>query len=277
LAPLFIFVFHWGIRGAALATALAQLSGFVWVMYHYADKSSYIHFQSGSYKLKKRIIQDILSIGMSPFLMNLCASVIAIIINRSLVHYGGEQGDLAIGAYGIVNSLVLLFTMIVFGLNMGMQPIAGYNYGAKKNDRGRRLYQLVLIAATIILSVGCGIGLIFTNPIISLFTPNGVLHDLSVKATRIIVLSFPIVGFQIVTSSLFQSIGKAKLAILLSLSRQLIFLIPTLLLLPRFIGLNGVWAAIPVSDTLACIMTFFVLINHWKKLFPKNTAQKENA
>lgn len=271
LAPLFIFAFGWGIRGAAIATAIAQLSGFCWVMAHFLNMSSFIHFQKGFFKLKKRIVGDILSIGMSPFLMNLCASLVAVIVNTSLVKYGGEQGDLAIGAYGIIGSVAMLFIMIVIGLNMGMQPIAGYNYGARRNDRVLKVYKLTLIAATCITTLGFALAILFPITIVSAFTSNAEMKDLSATALRIVLLAFPIVGFQVVTSNFFQSIGKAKLAIFLSISRQLIFLIPGLLILPHFFGLNGVWIAMPTGDFCACLMTLAVILWQKKKLFSVKT------
>jgi len=266
LAPVFIFVFHWGIRGAATATAIAQLCGFFWVMLHFMNKSSFLHFQRGFFKLKKRIIRDILSIGLSPFMMNLGASLVAMVINISLSKYGGEQSDMAIGAFGIVNSVSLLFIMIVMGLNMGMQPIAGYNFGARRNDRVLKVYKLTVAAATIITTLGFAIALLFPTAIVSAFTNNAELIAQSKVALRFVMLMFPIIGFQMVTTNYFQSIGKASLAIMLSLSRQFIFLIPFLLILPHFFGLNGVWMAIPGSDFFACLITAILVITKNKKI-----------
>ena len=266
LAPVFIFVFHWGIRGAATATAIAQLCGFFWVMLHFMNKSSFLHFQRGFFKLKKRIIRDILSIGLSPFMMNLGASLVAMVINISLSKYGGEQSDMAIGAFGIVNSVALLFVMIVMGLNMGMQPIAGYNFGARRNDRVLKVYKLTVAAATIITTLGFAIALLFPTAIVSAFTNNAELIAQSKVALRFVMLMFPIIGFQMVTTNYFQSIGKASLAIMLSLSRQFIFLIPFLLILPHFFGLNGVWMAIPGSDFFACLITAILVITRNKKI-----------
>jgi putative MATE family efflux protein len=267
LAPLFIFVFGWGIRGAAIATAIAQFSGFCWVMSHFLNKNSFIHFQKGFFKLKKRIVEDILSIGMAPFLMNLCASLVAVIVNTSLAKYGGEQGDMAIGAYGIIGSVAMLFIMIVIGLNMGMQPIAGYNYGARKRDRVIEVYKLTTIAATCITTFGFALAILFPNTIVSAFTNNEEMKDLASTALKIVLFAFPIVGFQVVTSNFFQSIGRAKLAIFLSLSRQLIFLIPGLLIFPHFFGLKGVWIAMPAGDFCASLVTLAVIMWQRKKLF----------
>lgn len=269
LAPLFIFVFGWGIRGAALATALAQLVGFAWVLMHFLNKASFIHFQRGFFHLSRRIVGDILSIGLSPFLMNLTASLITVVINKSLAKYGGEMGDLSIGAYGIVGSVAMLFIMVVFGLNMGMQPIAGYNFGAKQYDRVMSVYKQTLMVGTLITTVGFALAMLIPGTIVGIFTSDPTLTKISVNALRIILLAFPVVGFQVVTTYFFQSIGKAKMSIFLSLSRQLIFLLPGLLIFPAFFGVNGVWMAMPVGDTVASLLTFIVIVWHRKKLMEK--------
>jgi putative MATE family efflux protein len=270
LAPVFIFVFHWGIRGAAIATAIAQLCGFLWVMLHFTNKSSFLHFQRGYFHLRKRIIEDILSIGMSPFLMNVGASVVAILINLSLSRYGGGgyASDMAIGAYGIVNSVALLFIMTTLGLNMGMQPIAGFNYGARQNHRVMKVYKFTVIAATCVTTFGFVIAMLFPTQIASLFTKDADLIAQSKVALRIVLMMFPIVGFQVVTSNFFQSVGKAYLAITLSLSRQFIFLIPALFILPHYLGINGVWYSMPCGDFLASIITIILVSTKMKKILP---------
>lgn len=273
LAPLFIFVFHWGIRGAALATAMAQLVGFFWVMAHFANKSSFIHFKAGYFKLKWRILKDILSIGLSPFMMNLGASLVAIIVNISLAKYGGggDQSDMAIGAFGIVNSVVILFIMITMGLTMGMQPIVGYNFGAKQNDRVLKAYKTTALFATVVTSTGFALAMFIPKQLASLFTGDAELIHQAEIALRIILLMFPIVGFQMVTSNFFQSVGKAYLAIILSLSRQFIFLVPFLFVFPRIWGLNGVWYASPVADFLASTVTIVLLATQLKKILPQKS------
>lgn len=265
LAPLFIFVFKWGIRGAALATAFAQLSGFIWVTVHFVSKKSSLHFVRGYFRLRWKTISDILSIGMSPFLMHLFASLVVVLINRSLLLYGGAQGDLAIGAYGIVNSVVMLFIMLVLGLNMGMQPVVGYNFGARKNDRMLQAYRSTILTATLITSGGFLLAQLFPRAIVSAFTNDPHLIDLSITCLKTVVLSFPIVGFQMVTTTFFQSIGKAAWSIFLSLSRQLIFLIPGIIILPRFMGLEGVWTAMPVGDLLASLITLVVILTQIRR------------
>ena len=273
LAPLFIFVFHWGIRGAALATAIAQFCGFIWVFSHFLNKNHFIHFKRGYFRLKKRIIRDILSIGMSPFLMNVGASVVAMIINMSLHKYGGggERSDMAIGAYGIVNSVAILFVMVSLGLTMGMQPIVGFNYGARQNHRALKAYKLTAIAATLVTTTGFAIAMFIPHQLASLFTSDQDLINQSVIALRLVLLIFPFVGFQIVTTSFFQSVGKAYLAIILSLSRQLLFLIPFVLIFPHFWGLRGVWMASPAGDFLATMITITLIATQWKRILPMNS------
>jgi Na+-driven multidrug efflux pump len=203
-----------------------------------------------------RIIREIFSIGMPSFIMLFCASFVAVLVNLRLTRYGG---DYAIGAFGIINTLLSLFIMIAVGVNMGMQPIVGYNFGAGKFDRAIRAYRLAIGAATCITTCGFLMGEIFPRVVASAFTTDAELIGQTVRGMRIAVLMLPIVGFQMVTSSFFQSIGKARIAILLSLSRQILFLIPFLILLPLFWGLNGVWFAGPASDLTASMVTFFVL------------------
>lgn len=272
LAPLFIFVFGWGIRGAALATAIAQLVGFAWVLLHFLNKNSFIHFQQGFFHLSRRIVGDILSIGLSPFLMNLTASLITVVVNKSLAAYGGDMGDLSIGAYGIVGSIAMLFIMVVFGLNMGMQPIAGYNFGAKQYDRVMSVYKRTLLIGSIITVFGFALAMLIPKTIVGIFTNDATLTEIAVGALRIILLAFPVVGFQVVTTYFFQSIGKAKMAIFLSLSRQLIFLLPGLFIFPAFFGVNGVWMAMPVGDAIASLLTLVVILWHRKKLMGAKSA-----
>ena len=265
LAPLFIFGFHWGLRGAALATASAQFCGFVWVMWHFCSPKHNLHFRRGFFHLRLGVISDIVSIGSSNFLMNLCTCLVVIFLNKSLAFYGGEQGDLAIGAYGVCNAIVMLFIMTVLGLNQGMQPIVGYNFGARQNGRMLKAYRLTIAAATCVTTLGFVLGEIFPVQIASAFTGDEVMRSLAARMLRIILFSFPVVGYQMVTTSFFQAIGKAGWSIFLSLTRQLIFLIPALLTLPRFFGLDGVIAALPTGDVLASILTFIVIMTQIRK------------
>ena len=256
LAPLFIFYFGWGIRGAAIATILSQFIALIWVLHHFIDKKSYVHFDKRLLKMKLHIVLNIFSIGMAPFLMNVCTCIIVIIINNSLKTHGG---DMAIGAYGIINRLLTLFVMIVLGLTMGMQPITGYNYGAGKMDRVKKTLKLGIIAGVAITTTGFLLCELFSYTISGFFTNNQELIDISAKGLRTCVLAIPIVGSQIVISNFFQSIGKAKISIFLSLSRQLIYLLPLLIILPKHYGVAGVWASMPISDALAFVTAWTAL------------------
>ena len=263
LAPIFIFHFEWGMRGAATATVISQLIGMVWVVSHFTKKDSTVHFEGNIWKMKPRIVQSIFAIGMSPFLMNVCACAIVIIINNSLQNYGG---DMAIGAYGIINRLLTLYVMIVLGLTMGMQPIVGYNFGAQKIDRVKQTLRLGIISGVVITSSGFVICEFFPHAVSALFTDSDELIDLAVGGIRLTVLMFPFVGAQIVIGNFFQSIGKAKVSIFLSLTRQLLYLLPCLLLFPNWWGLEGIWISMPVSDALAFITAVISLMIYIKKV-----------
>lgn len=263
LAPIFIFHFGWGIRGAALATLLSQFIGMVWVVQHFRNPESIVHFRHGFWKMERRIIGSIFSIGMSPFLMNVTACVIVILINNSLLKYGG---DTAIGAYGIINRLLMLYVMIVMGLTMGMQPIVGYNYGAQNIDRVKRTLRLGIIVGVLITSSGFLICELFPHTVSAIFTDSNELIDMASSGIRICTLMFPFVGAQIVISNFFQSIGRVKISIFLSLSRQLVYLLPGLLLLPATYGVEGVWMSMPISDGLAFVTAVIILMVYIKKL-----------
>ena len=269
LDPIFIYGFGWGIRGAAIATVLAQIISLVWQFRLLSDRSELIHFRRGIYRLRRRIVRDVLAIGMSPFLMNLTACFIVILINKGLKTYGG---DLMIGAYGIVNRLAFVFVMIVMGVNQGMQPIAGYNFGAQQYDRVLRVLKLTIVCAVGITTAGFLVGEFAPRLAVSLFTSDEELIRLSVEGMRIVFVFFPIIGFQMVATNFFQSIGMAGKAIFMSLSRQLLFLMPGLLFLPRFFevttpwdGSWGVWCAMPLSDFLATVVAFFMLTHQLRK------------
>jgi putative MATE family efflux protein len=256
LATPFILVFHWGIRGAAWATVIAQVVGLVVTVLHFSSSRSGVRFLRGNFTLDPRIIRDIFSIGMSPFILHTGACLFTIVMNRQLVTYGG---DYAVGAFGIINSLLICVVMIVIGLTQGMQPIAGYNYGARQFGRMISVFQRTIIVATCITTFGFLLAEVFPRQIALAFTTESELVGLSTTGMRWVLCMFPIVGFQMVTSNFFQSIGRARISVCLSLSRQLFFLIPALLILPRLFGLVGVWAAIPAADLSASIVTFLVL------------------
>jgi putative MATE family efflux protein len=262
LAPLFIYRFGWGIRGAALATVIAQTSMLAWQIKLFFNKKSFIHFQRGIFKLKRKIVIDSLSIGLAPFLMNAAACVIVIIINQGLIKYGG---DLDVGAYGVINRVASLFVMIVMGLNMGMQPIAGYNFGARQTGRVNQVLKYTLILASGIMTIGFLICEFIPHAVASIFTIDKTLIDKAVPGLRIVFIMFPIIGFQMVTGNFFQSIGKPGKAIFMSLSRQVLFLLPCLLILPHFFGVKGVWFSLPIADMLSCIIAAYMLMEHYRK------------
>ena len=262
LDPLFIYTFGMGIRGAALATILSQMTALCWQIWLFSNPNELIRFKRGIYRLDGTIIKNILAIGISPFSMNACACIIVIFINTALVKYGG---DLAVGAYGIANRIGFLFFMVVMGINQGMQPIAGYNYGAEQYDRMMKVLNYSMVAATLIMIVGWLVGELFPYPCARLFTTDQNLIDIAIRGIRINMLTFPLIGSQAVITNFFQSIGKAKISIFLSLSRQMIYLLPLLIVLPPIMGVDGVWAALPASDTVAFVTAWIVMYRFMKK------------
>ena len=263
LTPLFIYTFDMGIRGAAIATVISQLILLVWQLKFFSSKENFIRLSRKCMKIDPKIVKDTMAIGLAPFLMNAVSSVVVILLNQSLVRHGG---DLAVGAYGIMNRIAMLFGMIVMGLNMGMQPIAGYNYGAGLYQRVNRVLKQTIILATIVITIGFIIGEFLPRQAASLFTSDKELLDLVVPGMRIAFAAFPIIGFQMVSSNFFQSIGKPGKAIYMSLSRQVIFLIPALLIFPHYFGVVGVWMSLPVADTLAAVNAAFLLTKHFKNI-----------
>ena len=256
LAPLFIFSFRWGMRGAALATVLGQTASCGWLLLHFFGGSSPVRFRAGIFRFRPALCREILAVGLPPFFMNACACLVVIVINRSLSRYGG---DLAIGAYGILNRLVMLFGMVVMGLTQGMQPIIGYNFGAGRPDRVRRTLWLGMGAGAAITSLGWLAFQFAPDPLARMFTEHPDLLELSAHALRACTAVFFIVGWQIVVSAYFQAIGLVSVASFLSLSRQMLFLIPCLLLLPRWFGLDGVWYSLPAADMAATVVTAVIL------------------
>ena len=265
LAPIFIFVFKMGIAGAAIATIIAFSVGMIWVILHFVNKKTNIRFHRKNFKLDKEIVKSILNIGMSPFTIQIAASITVILINRALLKHGG---DLAIGALGIQNAVVTLFIMFIIGLNQGVQPIVGYNYGARNYDRMFHAVRLTAIIATIVATIGFVMGVFFPHVLVKMFTNDQQLVEMSAHALKISVIMFPLVGSQVVLTNFFQFIGRAKISMLLSLIRQILFLIPCLLILPNIFGLDGVWGSMPVSDFLSVIVTaitFFVFFRNFKR------------
>lgn len=258
----FILWWGWGIRGAALATVLSQSMALIYQIRLFMNKSELLHLKKGIYRLKASLVKNIIAIGISPFLMNVCTCIIVIFMNNQFVRYGG---DLSVGSYGIASAIGTVFAMFVIGLNQGMQPIAGYNFGAQKIDRLLRVLNLAMITATIIMTVGWFIAMTFPYYLARIFTTDATLIQMSIKAIRINMLVYPIIGFQMVVTNFFQCIGKVKISIFLSLSRQLIFLLPLLYTLPLFFGIDGVWYSLPASDFTASIVTAIIMVTYIRK------------
>jgi Na+-driven multidrug efflux pump len=262
LNPLFIFGFGWGIRGSAIATVIAQVVMMCWQFHIFSDKSNFLHFQKGIYRLKKHIVLTSMSIGLSPFLMNVASCFLVVLINQGLKHYGG---DMAIGAFSNVNRIMFIFGMIVMGFNQAMQPIAGYNFGAQLYTRVTQVLKITIVCATAVMVLGFFIGEFMPRQVALIFTNDEELIRQTVLGLRLCFISAPVVGFQMVTSNFFQSIGMAKKSIFLSLTRQLIFLLPAILILPPIYGLNGVWLSMPISDLVATFTSAAMLAYQFRK------------
>lgn len=263
LDSVFILWWGWGIRGAAVATVLSQSMALMYQLKLFMNKQQLLHFKRGIYRLRKDLVGNIISVGVSPFLMNLCACLIVIFMNNQLVRYGG---DLSVGSYGIANAISTIFMMFVIGVNQGMQPIAGYNYGSQQLDRLIKVLQLAILSATIIMTTGWMIAMFLPYYCARLFTTDPTLIEISIKAIRIDMLFFPFVGSQMVITNFFQCIRKVKVSIFLSLSRQLLFLLPLLYILPQFFGLDGVWYALPASDITAAIVANIIMFKYMGRL-----------
>lgn len=260
LAPIYIFVLGWGIWGAAFATVCSQAVAFVWVLSHFLSRNSFVHFVRGNRWFTSSIIRRVYAIGLSPFLMNVCACVVVIFINKALLSYGGDMGNMAVGAYGILNRTTMFSIMIVFGITQGMQPILGFNYGAGKWDRVKRTLNIGLWLGLGITMLGAAAGELFPDAITRMFTDDETLTGIAREAYRIYYIGFGVVGMQIVITNFFQSVGKPKLSIFLSLTRQLVFLIPFLIILPRYYGVDGVWISMTASDVIAFV---FAVVTLW--------------
>lgn len=266
LAPIFIYLLGWGIKGAATATILAQCITLTWQTRLLSNPNELLHLQRGIYKLKADIVKGILSIGMSPFFINAAACIVVIIINKGLRNYGAD-GDMSIAAYGIANRVQFIFVMVVLGLTQGMQPIVGYNYGARRHDRVRKALMLTILWGTVVTTLGFMISEFMPETVAKAFTTEKGLIEMAAWAMRVMSIFMPLIGFQLVTTNFFQSIGKVKKSIFLSLTRQVLLLIPLLLILPLFIGEKGVWYSMPISDIIAAMLTIVMLwiqFREWK-------------
>ena len=262
LDPIFIFVFDMGIAGAAWATVLAQTIAMLVVLHHFSDRSRPFHFEKGIVSLDMRVAKDSLAIGMGPFLMNSAACLVTLFINQQLREY---SGDLGIGAYGITNRFGFMFIMICMGLNQGMQPIAGYNYGARQYSRVKEVFWKTARLAVLVTTICFVIGVFFPQLAVGIFTHDPELSALASRALRIMMLVFPIVGFQMISTNFFQSLGMVKKSVILSLSRQILFLLPLIYALPKWYGADGVWASFPISDVLATLLSIYMLGRLFRK------------
>ncbi len=262
LDPIFIFWLDMGIAGAAWATVISQTAAMFVVLHHFNDKSRPFHFKKGIVRLDRKIAKASLKIGMGPFLMNAAACLVTLFINQQLREY---SGDLGIGAYGICNRFGFMFVMICLGLNQGMQPIAGYNYGARQYLRVREVFWQTVKWAVVLMTLCFILGQFFPRAVVSIFTHDEELLNLSARALKITTLVFPIVGFQMISTNFFQSLGMVKKSIILSLSRQILFLLPLLYGLPLWLGADGVWWSFPISDILATLLTVYMLVRLFNK------------
>lgn len=270
LDPLFIFVFDMGIKGAAIATVLAQTVSLVWQLRLLTNKNEVLHFENGKvFTYDRKIARESLKIGLSPFLMNMASCFVVLLINNQLRRYGDQMGegvgDIAIGAYGIVNRIIFLFVMIVMGFNQGMQPIAGYNYGAGNYDRVLKVFWQTVGWATLCTTLGFVVGVFVPEVAVRLFTSDATMIDIAANGFTIAVVAFPIVGIGMVASNFFQSIGMAGKAIFLSLSRQVLFLIPCLVVVPLFFDIRGVWMALPISDAISSVVSVVLIVGLIRK------------
>ena len=266
LDPIFIFALGMGIRGAALATVLCQCMALAITFRYFLNPERFLSLprKIRSYLVDWKIAKDSLAIGMGPFLMNLASCIVVLFINQQLVKWGG---DLALGAYGIVNRISFLFGMVVMGFNQGMQPIAGYNYGARQYSRVKEVYLKTVGWGTLVTTLGFLVSELIPGPAVSIFTNDPVLHGLAARGLRLMNLAFPVVGFQMVTSNLFQCLGMVRKSIFLSLSRQLLFLLPCIYILPAVLESEiGVWYSFPISDTIAAVITAVMGYSLMRKL-----------
>jgi Na+-driven multidrug efflux pump len=286
LNPLFIFVFDWGVAGSALATVSAQFVALMIQVHHYTAKSSFLRFKRHNFHFDRRIVGHIISIGMAPFLLNLCASLVTRFMNTALLRYGGtgsddiiqratfdgDIGDTYVGAYGIMNRVLLLFVMVAQGFNQGMQPIVGYNYGAKQYDRVIKVLKYAIICATCVTTIAFLIGHFFPREVAALFvdtsqgTSAEAMADIVAQGLGLAMMVFPLVGFQIIAGGFFQYIGRAPMAMFLSTTRQLLFLLPLLLLLTPEYGAIGAWVAMPIADALSVLVAGTLLFFQIRKL-----------
>lgn len=272
LDAVLIFGFNMGIQGAALATIASQGLTAIWGFSYYLKGKSNLKFKKTSLKLDMNIVKMIFAIGSAPFAMQLATSLVQVISNNALRTYGS---DLAIGAMATISSIVMIFLMPSFGLVQGMQPIVGFNYGAKNYDRAIKTFKLSLLSSSVFFIVGALLIQFVPQVLVGMFNRDPQLMDITVNGLRKYAFALPIIGISIVGTNYIQSSGKAKIAMVLSLLRQVIILIPMILILPKFLGLNGVWFAQPTADIIASAITAIVLIKEIRSYKEDNNKAKE--
>lgn len=270
LDAVLIFVFNLGIQGAAIATVISQIVTALWGLMYYVKGKSNLKFEKSSLKLDKSLVKSIIAIGIAPFSMQIATSLVQVISNNALKMYGG---DLAIGAMATISSISMIFLMPIFGLNQGSQPIIGFNYGAKQYDRANKAFKISALISIVILTAGWVLVQLSPETVIGMFNKDPKLMDISVNGIRIYLFMIPIIGISITGSNYIQSVGKAKIATVLSLLRQVILLIPMILILPNFFGLNGVWYASPISDFLSTAITAYILYRELKSYKKEEKAE----
>lgn len=271
LDAIFIFVFDLGIQGAAIATVISQAVTALWLIFHFTKGSSHLKIRLPYLKLNKQIVRTIFAIGMAPFAMQLASSFVQVFANNTLMAYGG---DLAIGAMTVINSIALLFLMPIIGINQGAQPIIGYNHGAKLYHRSKNAFLYAVISATVILLIGSTVIQLFPQTLVSVFNNDPTLTEIAVEGMKIFLFALPILGISVVGPNYFQSIGKARISLFLSLLRQVILFIPLLFILPRFMGLKGIWLVMPISDVITALITLYFLRREMKRLDRKQLNQQ---
>ena len=263
LDPIFIFGLGMGMRGAALATVLAQACTTTFIVSYFASGRSSLSMRLSDLRLSPPIVRETLAIGASSAGRMVAGSAVVIILNRTLGHYGG---NIAIATYGILNRLIHFVFMPMLGFSQALQPVAGYNYGARQFDRAKRALRISSVRSTVFAVGAFGVLMVFARPLIQLFTRDPELMELSVTALRTIALAFPMLGIQIMGATMFLALGRAGPALFLTLSRQIIFLIPLVLVLPLVMGLNGVFVAFPIADVLATAVTVIMLSKEFARL-----------
>jgi putative MATE family efflux protein len=264
LDPVFIFWFDMGVKGAAWATIISMFILMIWVLAHFRSRNAVVKLRNKNIRIDNRILIEIVAIGMAPFTMQVANSMVHGLLNKRLIEFGG---DLAVGAMGIINSVNSLVIMTIVAINMAAQPIIGFNYGAKSVVRVKEALRISIVAATLVSVFAFLMIEAVPGQMVRIFNSDSIeLYDIAVHGVRLVILAYPVVGFQIVASNFFQAVGKAKIAMFTTLFRQVIGLIPLIFLLPEYFGITGIWLAYPFADLMAAVAVFFLLIREWKRL-----------